>query len=311
MNTKTFSHKPLKGIVPPIVTPLNDLDTLDVAGLERLIEHIIAGGVSGVFILGTTGEFSSLSYGLRHELIERVCKLVKGRIPVLVGITDTSLTESINLANKAAENGAAALVSAPPYYYATSQPELIEYYQNLIPRLPLPLYLYNMPVHTKVMIEPQTVKKISEMPNVVGLKDSSANAVYFRLLQYTMRDKPEFEIFMGPEEITADAVLLGANGGVNGGANMFPKLYVDLYNAAVAKDFNKLIPLQQKVLQISSTIYTVGRYGSSYLKGLKCALSLMGICSDFLADPFHKFKEEERTKIKQALIDLDFNIKLN
>jgi 4-hydroxy-tetrahydrodipicolinate synthase len=308
MNTKTFPHTPLKGIIPPIVTPLNDIDTLDIAGLERLIEHIISGGVSGVFILGTTGEFSSLSYGLRHELIERVCKLVKGRIPVLVGITDTSLIESINLANKAAENGAAALVSAPPYYYATSQPELIEYYQNLVPRLPLPLYLYNMPVHTKVMIEPQTVKKISELPNVVGIKDSSANAVYFRLVQYAMRENPDFEIFMGPEEITAEAVLLGASGGVNGGANMFPKLYVDMYQAALTKDFDKLLPLQNKILQVSSTIYTAGRYGSSYLKGLKCALSLMGICNDFLADPFHRFREEERAKIKQALIDLKLDI---
>jgi dihydrodipicolinate synthase/N-acetylneuraminate lyase len=305
MSTNKFSHKPLKGIVPPIVTPLNDIDTLDVAGLERLIEHIIAGGVSGIFILGTTGEFSSLSYKLRYELIERVCKQVNSRIPVLVGITDTSIIESANMANKAADCGAAAVVSAPPYYYATGQPELIEYYQKLVPHLPLPLYLYNMPVHTKIMIEPQTVKKIAEMPNVVGLKDSSANAVYFRLVQYAMRDNPEFELFMGPEEITAEAVLLGASGGVNGGANMFPKLYVDMYNAAVAKDLDKLKPLQDKILQISSSIYTVGRFGSSYLKGLKCALSLMGICNDFLADPFHKFKEEERLKIKQALFEIN------
>jgi 4-hydroxy-tetrahydrodipicolinate synthase len=257
-----------------------------------------------LFILGTTGEFSSLSYKLRHELIERVCRQVNGRVPVLVGITDTSLMESVNLAHKAADAGASALVSAPPYYYATGQPELIEYYQHLVPKLPLPLYLYNMPVHTKVMIEPNTVRKISEMTNVIGLKDSSANAVYFRLVQFAMRDKPDFALFMGPEEITAEAVLLGASGGVNGGANMFPKLYVDLYGAAVNKDLEQLKTLQERVLQISSTIYTVGRFGSSYLKGLKCALSLMGICSDFLADPFHHFKEEERAKIRHALLSL-------
>jgi dihydrodipicolinate synthase/N-acetylneuraminate lyase len=300
----------LKGIVTPMVTPLCDMDTIDVAGTERLVEHILAGGVSGLFILGTTGEFSSLSYRLRHELIERVCQQVAGRIPVLVGITDTSLVESVNLANKAAESGASAVVSAPPYYYAAGQPELIEYYHHLTKKLPLPLYLYNMPVHTKVMIEPNTVRRIAEMPNVVGLKDSSANAVYFRLVQYAMRDKPDFELFMGPEEITAEAVMLGATGGVNGGSNMFPQLYVDLYNAAVARDFERLKPLQEKVMQISSTIYTVGKFGSSYLKGLKCALSLMGICSDYLADPFHHFKEEERNKIYQSLKDLDMGLKL-
>jgi dihydrodipicolinate synthase/N-acetylneuraminate lyase len=307
MTTNTNFSTPLRGIVPPMVTPLTDIDTLDIAGMERLIEHILAGGVSGLFILGTTGEFSSLSYRLRYEMIERVCRQVKGRVPVLVGITDTSLVESANLARKAADAGAAAVVSAPPYYYATGQPELIEYYQHLVPMLPLPLYLYNMPVHTKVMIDPGTVRKIAEMPNVIGLKDSSANAVYFRLVQHAMRDRQDFALFMGPEEITAEAVLFGANGGVNGGANMFPKLYVDLYKAAVAKDFEKLKPLQEKVLQISSSIYTVGRFGSSYLKGLKCALSLMGICSDYLADPFHHFEEAEREKIRKSLEGLNLN----
>lgn len=296
--------KPLHGIIPPMVTPLTDIDTLDVAGTERLIEHILSAKVGGLFILGTTGEFSSISYKLRHELIERTCKQVAGRVPVLVGITDTSIIESVNLANKAADCGATAVVSAPPYYYAAAQPELIEFYNNLAPRLPLPLYLYNMPVHTKVMLEPNTVHTISENPNVVGLKDSSANMVYFRLVQHAMRHKPEFEMFMGPEEITADAVMLGANGGVNGGSNIFPQLYVDMYNAAVAHDFEALEPLRQRILQVSASIYTVGRYGSSYLKGVKCALSLMGICSDYIADPFHRFRQEERDRVKRALEEL-------
>jgi dihydrodipicolinate synthase/N-acetylneuraminate lyase len=293
--------KNLKGIIPPLVTPLKNVDKLDVEGLEKLVEHVIDGGVSGIFILGTTGEFSSLSYALRNELTERVCKLVARRIPVLVGITDTSLTESIRMAEKASDFGADAVVAAPPYYYATGQPELIEYFRNLTEKLPLPLFLYNMPTHTKVMLEPKTVRVIAESEKVVGLKDSSANMVYFRLLQYEMRHNPEFSLFVGPEEIMVDAVLLRADGGVNGGANMFPKLYVHLYKAAKARDFNSIEQYQKKVLQISSTIYTVGKYGSSYLKGLKCVLSLMGICDDFIADPFHRFKKEEREKIYQNM----------
>src|SRR2546427_7422671 len=106
---------PLKGIVPPLVTPLRDRDELDVPGLERLIEHILSGGVSGLFILGTTGEGPSLSYRLRRELIERVCKQVNHRVPVLVGITDTAFVESVNVGRCAADFGADALVVAPPY----------------------------------------------------------------------------------------------------------------------------------------------------------------------------------------------------
>lgn len=304
MSNKDFGVAPLRGIVPPMITPLLDIDTLDVKGMEKLVEHIIAGGVSGLFVLGTTGEFSSISYRLRYEVIERVCKQVDGRIPVLVGVTDTSIIESVEMAQFALECGADAVVAAPPFYYASGQPELIEYYQNLARRLPLPLYLYNMPVHTKVMIEPKTVRVLSEEPNIIGLKDSSANMAYFRSVQHTMRDKPSFELFMGPEEITADAVLLGGNGGVNGGANMFPKLYVEMYNAAAAQDIEKVKELHSIIMEISSKIYTVGKYGSSYLKGLKCALSVMGICDDFIADPFHRFKSEERTIIETNLKSL-------
>lgn len=298
--------KNLKGIVPPLITPLKDIDALDVEGLEKLVEHILSGGVSGLFVLGTTGEFSSLSYRLRNELVERVCKQVAGRVPVLVGVTDTSIIESENLARKAADFGAAALVAAPPYYYSTGQPELVEYFGKLADRMPLPLYLYNMPMHTKVMLEPKTVQKIAENKKVLGLKDSSANMAYFRLLQYAMKDFENFQLFVGPEEMMADAVVLGADGGVNGGANMFPKLYVDLYNAAAAHDFEQIRILQDKVLAVSSAIYTVGKYGSSYLKGLKCALSVMGFCDDYMADPFFHFKKEERDIIERGLEKLNW-----
>src|ERR1041385_1877343 len=101
---------PLTGIVPPMLTPLRARDELDIVGLERLIEHTLSGGVSGLFILGTTGEGPSLSYRLRRELIERTCRQVKRRVPVLVGITDTAFIESVSLARHCAETGADAVV---------------------------------------------------------------------------------------------------------------------------------------------------------------------------------------------------------
>src|SRR5690348_11181528 len=115
---------PLRGIVPPMVTPLNDRDELDRAGVDRLIEHQIAAGVAGLFILGTTGEGPSLSYRLRYELVERTCEVVAGRVPVLVGITDTSVVEALELAEFAKGAGADAVVAAPPYYFALGQEDV-------------------------------------------------------------------------------------------------------------------------------------------------------------------------------------------
>lgn len=295
----------LCGIVPPIVTPLLDDNTLDIEGLERLIEHVIAGGVHGIFILGTTGESQSLGFDLRCEMIKQSARILKKRIPLLVGISDTSIADSVALANVAAEHGADAVVSAPPYYYAASQPELIDFYNVLIPKLPLPLFLYNMPTHTKTSFAPATIRKIAENPKVIGFKDSSASGGYFQSVLHEFRDRPDFALFVGPEEMMGESVLMGAHGGVNGGANMFPKLYVDLYNAAVAKDLNKVRELHAKVMQISSSIYTVGSYGSSYLKGVKAALNVLGICSDVLATPFTKFDEVEKNKIRLAIEKLE------
>lgn len=296
---------PLRGIITPLVTPLLDNDTLDKDGLERLIEHTLAGGVHGIFVLGTTGEAQSLSFSLREEMIKQTSKILKGRLPLLVGISDTSLSDSIRLSYSAAEYGAEAVVSAPPYYYATAQPELIDFYEALIPKIALPIYLYNMPTHTKVSFAPSTVYRLSENEKVLGFKDSSANGTYLQSIIHIMREKKDFSIFVGPEEMTAEAVLMGASGGVNGGANMFPKLYVDLYNAAIARDIEKVRELQSKVMQISATIYSQGKYGSSFLKGVKCALSILGICSDTLALPFVKFDAEDRVKIAEAIEKLD------
>jgi len=295
---------PLRGIIPPMITPLLDRDNLDVAGLERLIEHILDGGVHGLFILGTTGEAPSLSYRLRYELIDRACKQVNQRIPVLVGITDTCFTESINMANKAGDAGADAVVLAPPYYFPAGQAELLEYLEHLTPELPLPLFLYNMPSLTKAVFEPQTVKAAAQINGIVGIKDSSGNMAYFHQLQSVLQDRPDFSLLMGHEELLAEAVLLGASGGVCGGANILPKLYVDIYNATCSRDLETMEALHKKIMQISTSIYGVGRYHSSYLKGLKCSLSCMGICSDFLAEPFHRFRTAEHDVIRRHLEEL-------
>lgn len=296
--------KPLRGIIPPAITPMTDNDTLDVVGLKNLLDRMIRGGVSGVFILGTSGEAQNISYALRKELIRHTCRIVNGRISVLVGITDTSFSESISLANVAATCGADALVAAPPYYFAPGQAELIQYYSDLAARLPLPLFLYNMPSHVKVMIEPQTVLKLSENPNIIGLKDSSANGVYYQKLIHLLKDKPDFTLLVGPEEMMAETVLMGGHGGVNGGANLFPEIYVSLYNAAASKDFDKIPKLQEQVLNISLSLYNIGKYASSYIKGIKTALNLMGVCSDYMSEPFHKFKEAEREVIRKELQNL-------
>lgn len=295
---------PLRGIVPPMATPLLDRDRLDVEGLERLIDHIVDGGVHGLFVLGTTGEAPSLGYRLRGEVIERACKHVNARVPVLVGITDTAFVESVNIAKKASDAGAQAVVLAPPYYFPAGQAELLEYLEHLVPELPLPVFLYNMPSLTKSVYEPETVRKAADLSGVVGVKDSSCDMRYFHLLRSKLKDRPDFTLLTGPEELLAETLLLGGHGGVNGGANLFPRLYVELHEAAQAQDLARVRELHAQVMEVATLLYGVGQYTSSMIKGLKCALNCVGICSDFLAEPFHRFREAERDRIKKNLATL-------
>lgn len=298
-------HTPIKGIVPPMVTPLSDRNLLDVAGLTRLIEHLITGGVHGLFILGTTGEGASLSYQIRMDFIERTCKQVAGRIPVLVGITDTIFAESVEIATKAARCGANALVLAPPYYFQLGQQEMLDYLEDMTKEISLPLYLYNMPHLTKFFFEIDTVVAASKMPKIVGMKDSSGDMVFFHKLKRALKHNPDFSIFTGREELLAESLLLGADGGITGGAMINPKPFVELYKIIKStKNLEEVEHWHNQILEIGTHFYGIGRYGSSMMKGIKSALSCMGICEDALAEPFRSFKEKERKIVLENLIKM-------
>lgn len=293
----------LSGIIPPLVTPLRGRDELDQAGLERLIEHVLGGGVSGLFVLGTTGEAPSLSYRLRRELIERVCRQTAGRVPVLVGITDTSFVESLHLARFAAEVEAAAVVLSTPYYFPAGQTELSDYVEHLAAELPLPLVLYNMPSMTKVWFEIETLRKLAGIERIIGIKDSGGDLAYFERLMTLRELRPDWSVMMGPENLIPEAMRLGGDGGVAGGANVFPSLFVECYQAAVAGDASRLEKTHRAIGEFQR-VYEIGKYASRYIKATKCSLSLLGICDDFMAEPFHRFHAPERQRVEEILRNL-------
>ena len=264
---------------------------------------MVSGGVHGLFILGTTGEATSLSYKLRKDFIKRTCDLVNQRIPVMVGITDTSFEGSLEIAEYSQLVGADMVVVAPPYYIPISQAEMMDYLENLIPRLPLPLLLYNMPSHTKLHMEITTVKAGKEL-GAIGIKDSSGDMLYLFTLIDAFRNSPEFSIITGTELFIPETVMQGGHGAIAGGANMFPKLFVSLYEASIEHDFEKISILREKVMKLYNTIYSVGKSSSKITKGINCALAALGICSDYVAFPLRRFEGEDKRKIEQYILEL-------
>lgn len=289
--------KPLRGVIPPVVTPLISNHELDEQGLSKLVEHLISGGVHGLFLLGTTGEATSLSYKLREKFVKKACELNAGRIPILVGITDTSFNDSIAMAECYKEAGADAVVIAPPYYIPISHMEMMQYLQDLVPELPLPFFLYNMPGYTKLHMSIETIELAKDLGGI-GVKDSSGDMSYLYSLIDKFRDSPEFSIFAGTEILLPGTIIQGGHGVVAGGANMFPHLFVDMYEASLAGDIEKIQLLHQIMMKINNTIYSIGKTSSKYTLGVKCALSVMGICNGYAAHPLRKFDDEQCQKME-------------
>jgi 4-hydroxy-tetrahydrodipicolinate synthase len=297
--------RPLGGIIPPIVTPLDADGGLDVAGLESLIDHVLAGGVHGLFPLGTTGEGPSLSTAIQCSVIEHTCRQAAGRVPILAGISDASAAESLRLARYAAEAGAQALVLAPAFYFPVDMVDLADYYRHLVPQLPLPVFLYNMPTHTKAWMTADLISELMDMPNIAGLKDSAPGAVCFnQVREFVAERRPEFSLLIGPEELVLESLKLGAHGGISGGANIFPKLFVDLYNAAAAGEDAYADRLQELVLKLVPAIYSVGGQGYASIRGIKGALSYLGICSDRVATPLRRIDPAGRAHLERSMPEI-------
>ncbi|MEN8204342.1 MAG: dihydrodipicolinate synthase family protein [Bacteroidota bacterium] len=291
---------PLEGIITPLVTPLNHQMDLNIPGLEKLIDHQLSGGVHALFILGSTGEAPSLGYQLRKEFIKKCCELVNKRVPVLVGISDTVMETSIEISGFAKLCGADAVVVAPPFYYPLGEEEVIRYFEKLSPELALPFLLYNLPGHTNINLTVKAVSRCKEL-GAVGIKDSSGDMLYLYSLIEEFRDSPEFSIITGTEIFLPETIMNGGHGAVAGGANLFPKLFVDLYQALIEGDMETVSMLRNKVMMLYQTIYQVGKHPSRYLKATKCGLSVLGICEDHMAPPLHSFGQEEKKQIEDAM----------
>jgi 4-hydroxy-tetrahydrodipicolinate synthase len=289
------------GIIPPLATPLLELDRLDRDALAALIEHVIAGGVSGIFLLGTTSEGPSLPAMVKEELISEACEIVSGRVPVLVGITDTVFSESVRLAEHAAGCGAQGLVLAPPYYQGLGELELENYLRQVTLAVPLPVLLYNIPGCVKLSISPETVSHLAEMPQVVGLKDSSGDMAYFEAAARGVAKRSDFAMFVGPEEMITKAVSLGAIGGVCAGANLFPRLYVELLKAAIHKETAKADALQQIVHTVSQNIYLLSEAPTRVIRGVKGALATLGIGNGLPSLPIPPLSPAEQSELSRRM----------
>lgn len=298
----------LHGVVPPAVTPLTAEGDLDTEGLTALIEHLLAGGVHGLFMMGTTGEAYVLPDAVRHAAVAHAAKMLRGRVPLYVGIGDSSRARTLANAAQAADVGANVLVLISPPYLDYVEAERVRYFEDLAGRLPLPVMLYSIPQVNKNPVTPAMLLHLVTLPNVVGLKDSSADALTnAQVLTWLRAEHPDFRWFEGMDALSAQSLLLGAHGMVNGGSNVFPRVYVNLWEATQAGDAAAMRVAQGRLMH-TLALYGLDRAHSSsfgsFLKCTKYALQVLGIAGEHLSPPFAPLGAETRKSVERLLAEL-------
>src|SRR4051794_20213848 len=185
----------LGGVMPALVSPLDREGNVDTHGTRSLIRHVVDGGVSGVVALGSTGESATLTERNRRALVETVADELAGRVPMIVGVAQVDLDSVIAELRAAAAAGAAAALVAPPYYAPPDQAALLAFYRRIAAESVLPILVYNIPIFTKVSVEPATVLTLAREGTVGGMKDSSGDFAYHSRVLALLREVPDFRVF--------------------------------------------------------------------------------------------------------------------
>ncbi len=285
------------GIIPAMVTPLNDDESVDEPALRRLTNYLIGAGVHGIFAVGTQGEAYALTPAEKQKVVEVVVDEVRGRVPVYAGMGAITTNETIALTQMAERAGVDAVSLITPFFISPSQEELYEHYAAVAARTSLPIVLYPNPGRTHVNLSADVVARLSRIDNIVGIKDSSGDLT--NTTEYIRRTGPDFSVLMGRDTLIYAALLSGAKGSIAATANVAPALIVEIYDAFKAGDLERSRQAQFRLAPLRLA-FEMGTFPVV----IKEALALMGICSARAKAPVRPMAGARRQELKKILQEM-------
>lgn len=234
-----------EGLITPVVTALNEKEEFNKVEYQKFIDHLIEAGVSGIFPLGTNGEFYAFSMKEKLEIIEAAVEAVHGRVPVYAGTGCVTTKETIEMSNAAKKLGVDCLSIISPYFVKASQADMYEHFSTIAQNVDMPILLYNIPARTGNAIEWQTVKKLAAFQNIIGIKDSSGN--FDNSLKYIENTDSRLNVLAGSDSIILWTLMAGGTGAISGCSNVFPELMVSIYKYWKEGDIAKANEAQKKI----------------------------------------------------------------
>ena len=283
-----------RGAFVAIVTPFID-GKLDEQGLQDLIEFQIAGGTHGIVPCGTTGESATMSHAEHHRVVELTIKTVAGRVPVLAGTGSNSTSESIELTRAAKEAGADGALMITPYYNKPSQEGLYQHFKAVAEAVDIPIILYNVPSRTAVNMLPETVARCAAIPNIVGVKEATADLN--QISQIIRLCPKDFAVMSGDDFTSMPTVMIGGTGVISVTSNVAPKDMAAMMDAALAGDIARAQELHYKLLPLMQAMFI-----DTTPVPAKTSLAMMGkIKSGLPRLPLYKMNEGNEEKLKKVL----------
>lgn len=291
-----------RGVVVPMVTPFTEDGGIDIPAAQKVTDHIVAGG-GCPFILGTTGEGASVPDCDRPGFVEATVKQTAGRAVTYASIASNCFSNSVESAKKYFDVGIDAVVANLPSYYPLTAEHMLKYYEALAENVPGPLVVYNITITTHMSIPLDVIDKLSHHPRIVGLKDSEKNMERFEEALGMWKDREDFAHLCGSAVLSTKALLLGSDGIIPSTGNFVPKMYRQLYEAAVKGDEDTANRLQEETNELSR-IYQKDRVLSQSLAALKVVMSELGLCGEAVLPPLCKVGAAERADIKEKMVKL-------
>ena len=303
-----MTDKQIKGVIVPILTPLNPDESVDVPSLRQLVNYLIDNGVHGIWVSGTTGEFANLSDKERLISMDAVVDEVSGRVPIIGNVSGASTQLSVNMALEAQEMGMDGIAVTPPYYYPNAQDELLDHYRHIRARVGLPLWVYNIPQTVKTAVAPGTIATLAGEGAVVGVKDSSgAGELLAELNVLCQQGGISLLRFLGTAFRITTAGSVGVQGVIPGIANLIPAACASGWEAGEAGDdegirkSNAAIIASQKIARLAQG----GGPNAASFAGMKSALKHMGVIDhDAVSRPLRPFTDAEKADIPPILKEL-------
>jgi dihydrodipicolinate synthase/N-acetylneuraminate lyase len=300
----TSNGKTHRGVVVPMVTPITEGGALDERAVVRLLSHLHAGGVHGVFVLGTTGEGPSVPAEMRDRLVALVSEIARPRLRVYAGISSNSLGDSVEAGNRYLKSGVDAVVAHVPSTFDLVPGESLQFFTELAHRLDGSLIIYNMPITTRISLPVDVCKATSRRPRVIGIKDSENNADRLDLLLKELGGQPSFSVFVGTGPLMAKGLLLGADGIVPSVGNLAPAVCRELYDCATNGARHRVESVQARMMALAN-LYQQGRTLGQSLAALKGAMTWLGLCGPEVFPPLRATTAEERLALRAELVRLD------